>query len=524
MNPTPDLLNPSDLQTLACDFFTLFGAHVRDDGDGGLKVRLPPDLAAHFGKDRLYLVFSAADLSPYEDLVVYGSRVFDRMMARLEGRGERARWQLPLRAFDLALNASPPSELTFVNCAVGQADARLEEAPLFVFNFRLIYTADDRREEIYTLVLDADGQPRPEIQSALTLASENVPGDTEREMHRPVDIPPAKAPGPARLARLAEQAQSLAMARAEAQAATLEIDLHRRLQRVLMRLTSYYRRQIEEIAVRDEAHAEETRQVMEGDLQRKIADELESHRLRVQIRLVSTAQLDQPVQRYQLALHSRHATHTLTLQRDLHTGNLAPVLCHACGQPMTEITLCAAGHLADAGCAYTCCDCERDVCVACGIQNCAVCGDLVCHECKIVCHLCGDWACREHALLCPICGEQACAQHSFQCMICKQRYCTGCRSRGNICQTCAALATVQPEDLAGWTELAGLQRHYPRWWVGQNARYRLYVATRFMGRAVVVQDRETGEVLSSSEQVLGEDWAGDIAFFRLSRRLSRSRQ
>jgi hypothetical protein len=503
MNTAPDLPNLSDLRRLTGDFFTLFGAHARDDGDEGLQVRLPPDLAAHFGKDRLYLVFSADDLSPYEDLVVYGSRIFDRMMAWLEGRGEYTRWRLPVRALDRALDDGPPPELTFANCVVEQAHACLEETLFFVFNFRLIYTADDRREEIHTVVLDADGRPRPDVQSALILPPTDVSDDAARKALRFVDIPPAKSPGPARLAELAEQAQSLAVAHAEAQAVTLEANLQQRLQRVLVRLTFYYRRQIDEIAARDEARAEEARRVMEQDLQRKIADELENHRLRVQVRLVSTAQVGRPVWRYQLGLKSRHATHTLALQRDLHSGDLTPILCHACGRPTTEIALCAAGHVVGADCVRACRDCKRDVCVACGLQDCAVCGEPVCHECKSVCHLCGGWACRPHACRCPICGEETCTAHSFECKVCGQRYCAGCQDRRRVCQTCAALKPAQEEDLAGWpAELAEIQQRYPRWRVGQNTRYRLYVGTRLMGRAVIVQDQETGEVLSSNERGL----------------------
>lgn len=503
MNTVSDLPNLSDLRRLTGDFFTLFGAHTCDDGDEGLQVRLPPDLAAHFGKDRLYLVFSADDLSPYEDLVVYGSRIFDRMMAWLEGRGEYTRWRLPVRDLDRAFDDGPPPELTFANCAVEQANARLEEMLFFVFNFRLIYTADDRREEIHTVVLDVDGRPQPDAQSALTRPPADISDDAAKKAHRLVDIPPAKAPTPARLAELAEQAQSLAVTHAEAQAVTLEANLHQRLQRVLARLTTYYRRQIDEVAARDEARAEEARQVMEQDLQRKIADELENHRLRVQVRLVSAAQIGQPVWRYRLGLKSRHATHTLALQRDLYSGDLTPVLCHACGRPTTEIALCAARHVAGADCVRTCRDCERDVCAACGLQDCAVCGEPVCHKCKSVCHVCGSWACSAHACRCPVCGKKTCTTHSFECKICRQRYCTGCQVRRRVCKTCAALKPAQVEDLAGWpAELAEIQQRYPRWRVGQNTRYRLYLGARFMGRAVIVQDRKSSEVLSSSEKGL----------------------
>ena len=484
------------MRTLARDFFTLFGAHVRDAGDGEVEVHLPPDLAAHFGKERLYLVFSTTELSPYEDLVVYGSRVFEDMMAWLEGRGERVRWRLPVRALDHAFEDGPPTELTFVNCAVEQADARSEEALLFGFNFRLTYTADDRREEIYTVILDADGQPHPEMQHLLKVSQDVSLKDNSSDGV----VTPAKAPTRTRLVELAEEAQARAVTHAETQAAALEADLHQRLHRVLVRLTTYYQRQIDEVATRDEARAEEARQVMEEDLQRKIADELESHRLRVQVRLVSTAQVGRPVRHYPVVLRSRHVTHTLALRRDLHTGELDPIPCHACEQPMTEIALCAAGHVVGADCVRTCHDCGRDVCTACGVQTCAVCRKLVCHECKHICHVCGDWACGEHFLVCPICEEETCTAHSFECKVCRQRYSINCQTQKRVCKTCATLEPVLPEKVIIFTrDLAELQQRYRHWWRGQNARYRIYKGERFLGHIVVVEDRATGKMILRRE-------------------------
>jgi len=501
----------TSLQALARDFFTLYGAYVRDDGDARLQVRLPPDLALHFGRDRLYLVFSAAELSPYEDLVAYGSHIFDQMMAWLADRGSRTSWQLPVRAFDHTFDDGPPPELAFVNCTVEQASARSREELYFFFNFCLTFTADDLRQEIYTIVLDDKGCPHPEMQRALSLPPDRalltpLEGDPLQETAGGY-VPPAEVPTLTRLAELAEQAQALAVNHAEAQAAALEVDLHKRLRRAVVRLTSYYQRQIEEIAARDETRAGEARQVMQEDLQRKIADELESHRLRVQVRLLSTAQVGRPVRHYQMALQSRHSAGTLALQRDLYTGDLEPVLCHACGQPATEIALCSAGHIAGADCVHTCCDCERDVCTACGVQNCAVCRRPVCQECKSICHVCGGWVCGEHSLECPICGRKACTAHSFRCKICGRRYCTACQARRGVCETCAALLPVSLEDVAGWTGvLAELRRRYPRWAVGQNARYCIYRGVRFLGHVVVVQDRRTDEIVSRREGGLRARW------------------
>ena len=78
------------MKSFAENFFRHFGAQVEPQGDE-LIVHLLPDLAEVFGKPRLYLVFAergkTRDLSPVEDLLVYGSRTFDRMLTLLQDRG-----------------------------------------------------------------------------------------------------------------------------------------------------------------------------------------------------------------------------------------------------------------------------------------------------------------------------------------------------------------------------------------------------------------------------------------------------
>ncbi|MFZ5916798.1 MAG: hypothetical protein ACOYZ7_07695 [Chloroflexota bacterium] len=489
----------TDTRAFTRDFFTLFGAHVRDDGDTGLEVHLPPEMAAHFGKARLSLAFSVADLASYQELVVSGSRIFDQMIAWLANRGERTLWRLPVRNQAHAIDDSPPPELTWVNCTVDTSDARTQEELFFVFNFRLVYTADDRREEIHTAVLDAHGQPRPEMRAL-------VHPPTEIDWPQPVPsdwLSPATPPTLSQLTKLAHKARSLAVAQAKTRAETLEHELHHRLYRVLARLQTYYQRQTEELIAGDETRADEIRDLLTQELQRKMAEELENHRLRLQVQLLSLAQIGRPVRHHSLTLRSPHASHTLTVQRDLNSGELTPLLCHACGQPTTHLALCAGGHVAGADCVSTCRDCQRDRCTACGIQGCVVCSQPVCNDCKHICHLCGGWACSEHASLCPVCQRIACADHTFYCRICGQPTCASCRARRNVCHTCATLALALPHDMAAWpAELIGLQQRYSRWQVAQNTRYRIYRGARFLGQVVVVQDRRTHEVISIRQRGL----------------------
>ena len=71
----------SDLRQFTLDFFEQFSAHLDASNGNGVLVTLTPELAAHFGKPQLNLAFSTAETSVYHDLVVYGSRTFDAIMA-----------------------------------------------------------------------------------------------------------------------------------------------------------------------------------------------------------------------------------------------------------------------------------------------------------------------------------------------------------------------------------------------------------------------------------------------------------
>ena len=100
------------MRSFAESFFTRFGAATYPLDDE-LVVDLPPDLAAIFGKARLYLVFAdnqsePRELSPVEDLLIYGSRTFDQMIGLLAGRGEATQLALPTQVAPGADGQPPP--------------------------------------------------------------------------------------------------------------------------------------------------------------------------------------------------------------------------------------------------------------------------------------------------------------------------------------------------------------------------------------------------------------------------------
>lgn len=496
-----------DLRDFAVSFFRIFGAEVTAldrRKNGPLAVELPPELADHFGAARLGLAFQSVAEGSGHQLVAHGSRTFDRMLAWLERRSALTVRRLP------ALHSGSESLLQAVrprNCAI--AALRLSDTlePLFAFHWRLTYRADDKREEIYTVLLDEEGRVLPPF----SLPPDDVPGENKTGNGGTVEnpstlerllaasepfavahtAPGAKAaPAPAlaaaengeniesnegieaaageeaaenaqlpagtrlppvtRLVRMAEQARRHAIYHADMRCVAYEADILPRLYKALSRLTTYYGQQIEEL--RDSSDPlGDRREVLENDLQRKTAEEVENHRLRVRVELVAYAALFVPVAVADMTLSDGKREVRVRVRLERYTGQVRRPLCHACGQETESLILCRNGHIACDACLRQCAGCNDMLCADCGVQACPVCGRANCDECGRSCWACGERACANHSGRCPTCGDEVCHNCQTECGECGVRQCrshlrsdavavldgNGAQSHRLICPACA---------------------------------------------------------------------------------------
>ena len=291
--PPPD----RTLLDFSTDFFTLFGAQITEleaNSPQGLEVDLPPELVDHFGGPHLSLYFHGGEPRPGQELMAHGSRIFDRMLTLLEGRSAFTLLRLPQRVTggEALLGALKP-----LNASI--RDLRVQEGAqwLFVFHWRITYRADDKRQELYSVVVDEDGarvpllgeevpagSPAPAVDLARLLdEGEPPPLEHNEEGHT---LPP-KLPPVTHLARLAENARRYAIYHADLRCAGHEAEILPRLHTALNRLTTYYQQQIEETHDSHDPDGEK-RRGLEADLNRKIAEEVENHRLHVQVELLAS--------------------------------------------------------------------------------------------------------------------------------------------------------------------------------------------------------------------------------------------
>jgi hypothetical protein len=416
-----------DLERFTLDFFSAFGSTVSRQGrkkQAAYQIDLPAEMAGHFGRPTLHLCFHQQEMAPGLDLVTPGSRVFDRMITYLEGRGAMTHLRLPARrqGSDELLRAVRP-----VNAAI--AGLRLQESrqTLLVFNWRITYRADDKREELYTVVLNEAGEHLPQAGQGNGLGvniarlyadAEPAPVEPgEDGQPRPAALPPMT-----HLTKLAETARKYAIYHADACSLTHEAEILPRLYKVLNRLTSYYQQQMEETYDAHDVRGEK-RQALESDLQRKIAEEVENHRLRVEVKLVSYAVIQTPVATADLTLNDGRREITVQVRLDRYTGLLHRPTCHACNQETTALTLDRHGHITCDDCLRQCGACLELLCERCGVAACPVCGVQNCDECGRLCWACGERACTAHSSHCPQCGDEVCHSCQAECARCGVRQC-----------------------------------------------------------------------------------------------------
>jgi hypothetical protein len=413
------------LQEFTLYFFRTFGAQIIPrDTDSTIWVDLPEKLAIHFGKPGLHLTFQSGETTSGMDLVAYGSRLFDQMMAFLDQYGGVTLMQLPRQhqGADQLLRAIRPR-----NVAVLGLKLEEQQQKLFVFNWHITYRSDDKREELYTVVLDSDGH-------RAALADENEKGLVlqqllaDGEPLSPENDDPSSAPTPARLppmthlTRLAENARKYALYHADVRCVAYEAEILPRLHKVLSRLTSYYEQQIGEVYDSHDPEGEK-RRVLEEDLQRKIAEEIENHRLRVQVDLLSYAILHTPVAVANINLGNGKQSVAVQVTRNLYTGVMISPACHACGEEIASLFLDKAGHILCEACLRQCAACQEILCDRCGLYSCPVCAEQLCEGCSRYCWSCGMRACAEHSSICPVCADPVCHACQEACATCATRQC-----------------------------------------------------------------------------------------------------
>ncbi len=223
-------------------------------------------------------------------------------------------------------------------------DLRLQEKTewLFTFDWRITYRADDRRQELVSVLLDETGNRLPlagvqatsadamDLAALLADAQPVLPGhDPEGHL-----VPPRLLPL-TQLVPLAETARKYAIYHADLRCGEHEAEILPRLHKSLNRLTTYYQQQIEEVYDSHDPDGER-RRLLEADLHRKIAEEVENHRLRVQVELIGYLAIEIPVTVLDAKLSDGTREAAVRVVQNRYDGVLHRPACHVCGAELTQ--------------------------------------------------------------------------------------------------------------------------------------------------------------------------------------------
>ncbi len=427
-------------------FFSCFGANVhvqslrssrgkrRSSVARLLQIELSPELREHFGAASLRLAFCASHLAEAGEgveLVAPGSRVFDRMMAYLEQKSAVAVQRAPVRHAD---GQALMSSVRPTNASITRLRLQERMRLLFAFTWRITYRADDKRQEIYTTWMDEEGRLLSQKDDEAKAASGRQNGviDLDQLLREAEAAPteddaageaaPIRLPALTQLVRLAERARTYAVYHADVRCVEYEAEILPRLYKALNRLLTYYQQQIDEASPARDPEGER-RRALEADLQRKIAEELENHRLYVDVELIAYRVVEIPVAVAEITVSNGAHEKTVMVEQDRYSGALRRPLCQACGAETATLTLDHHGHLTCEGCLSICAGCNELFCASCGLAPCPVCGDQNCEHCGRMCWACGERACRHHLSACPFCGDEVCHACQAECAECGVRQC-----------------------------------------------------------------------------------------------------
>ena len=296
-----------------------------------------------------------------------------------------------------------------------------------LFNFRVAYVSDEKREEIRTVVVDATTlQPAPLLQQLWEGLPEH-PGDT---CYFPESLRPAGASWPApvsldvrpefqlsdadrlpdarELGTLYRRAGELLEEQIADTLGTYRRRAARRLEMERQRINTFYDDTEAELRKRlARAETDDRRRSIEAkleanrlDREHKLADIAARYRLRVVATLLSAALMTQPKVRTHVRIENRYSSAELAVILNPLTGQLELPTCASCHAATASLHLCANGHVVCDDCALPCAFCQREHCRDCGVGACAVCGRPICPT---------------HQARCPTCGKVTCPEDRGRC-------------------------------------------------------------------------------------------------------------
>jgi hypothetical protein len=283
---------------------------------------------------------------PGAQLASFGTPLLDRLLAGAQERGRLARFYL------VGLNLTPHDLERRVRRAITLTpglELRVEKVrPLYfaqaVYWFRAIFVSDQKEEDVVPVALDLHYGRQVRHMEALL--------DPARLAEEPT-LPLAEARRES-VAAAYPAARERALRTVAALANTRARELNERLERQVARMRQYYadlREELEEQARRTAARGDDTaafasrREALEREERLRIAELRQKNSLRIELRLLQLAVIQQPKLLVRTAVASERTAAPLELVWDPLMEALEAAPCPVCGKPTFAFGLDRHGRL-----------------------------------------------------------------------------------------------------------------------------------------------------------------------------------
>lgn len=428
-----------DIRDFVVAFFESRDASVLSE-NGRLIVHLPDDLKEAFGKPKLDLVFNSRDIDEDSELVTHGGYVLSKIHGLLQGKGQKVVSALSERfPFDAP---SIRKQIVVKRGSVSAFKGKRLNSVDILFNFKITYLSDEKIEEMHSVVIDKYGNI---FQPYDYYHSEDIVPKTEKKSGK--------------VTRKYIENSFRECARhvseyAKTEGARHKNEILQRLHKNISRLKGYYEAQIEEISPTNPQY-EQKRALHVGEYEKKLAEEIENHGMKIVLSLVSYQIIERTDIECRLEITGevagkrRKTPYTHTALFDPYSGTFDLGLCAACSAPASELVVTDGNALACSHCAYACSSCLSTYSrFRINPSACKTCGSEMCEGCAARCFDCGQPVCPEHSKVCGVGQEVICGDCASHCQVCEKELCEDhsfiCSSTGDricfehkfICKTC----------------------------------------------------------------------------------------
>ncbi len=445
------------MKTIIRDFFISHGAELTESGEKFI-IKLPELLQKDFGQETLELVFDPQYVDEKTELVTHGSYVLHVIHRYLQDFGIKIVSRLPEKF-------SPEKDVLASKIKVQNGKAlslktkKLKNIDV-LFNFKATYLSDEKAEDIISVATDPNGvvfDPAEYYNEAVLnkLISLQQKGAIEIT-HKEIEL-------------YFRECLKTASSRAKQYGQSLQDEILKRLHRNVTRLKGYYGAQIEEVN-RGQPSYEEKRIGYEREYQSKLKEEIENHRLRIVLKLISYHIIERTdIEIFFDLEHSDKSKIPMKALFDSFTGKIDHGSCPSCKQLITNYLLLGSSKMACDRCVFICSKCKTIYpdknrarhCVTCStpicdkcLAPCQSCGNAICDAHTTVCHVGKELLCEDCKMACEVCATPLCKDHSFECSATKapvcfehRIICKGCRKiyskkfvdglkKKKICPTC----------------------------------------------------------------------------------------